>query len=366
MATDNVLWYAVAHAQTIRTMSMARQAYRQLTHSRQDILARPQELPSILAHVHARLGDMQVPVHGRRDSSLHAAMQDDTQTYQPGIPTGFTVFDDPRGMGGLKPGKILVLVGREKGRKSTIAQQVTLRLALDQVSGTYYTFDGRWLDIRDSLVVKLATANLLRWDAPVQDLTLKADELDPNALSDIQNQAVQEARTRLARVSQSLWIMDKQTGIGDLDVLEQEIRRGVRDRGDQYVVIDYIQDISWTKTRTERETLNAAVQRLDNLCRSLGVASIWVSQRSDENNRLASQDIVQNTMPATVGTKESKKPAEAADYLMLVHYDQINQPDIVRVGFWGGRHIGRTGWHALWLNPTSGLITNPREDPRWF
>jgi hypothetical protein len=246
-----------------------------------------------------------------------------------------------------------------------VAQQVCLRQVLNQVQGTYYTLDGVWFDIRDSLLAKLATAILRRMEPDPHDLTLKGDALHPEFLTDRQNDALQQARDRLAHGSHALWIMDKADGISDIDVLEREIRRGVRDRGDRYIIIDYVQDIQASHTRNERETLNYVIGRLDVLCRSLGVASIWISQRSDDNNRRAADDIARNTMPQTVGTKESKKVSEAADYILLVDYDQINQPDWIRVGFWGGRHVGATPWHAMPINPSSGLILYPMHVPDW-
>lgn len=364
--SERVIAMATHHAQVIRHLAQARRAVQIIQDGQAEIQQRPHELTSILAGFHSRLADVQTLAAAGHDGSLRAAFQENQHGPVVGIPTGFMWCDHPRFMGGLKLGRILCLVGREKGRKSTIAQQMCLRMVRNRVQGTYYTYDGTWLDIRDSLVAKLATAILRRMDNPDEsEWTLKPDSLHDDLLTERQRCAVAHAREQLGEVADSLWILDKRAGISDIDSLEREIRRGVRDRGDRYVVIDYVQDITCQQGKNERETVNHVVSRLDVLCRSLGTAHVWISQRSEENNRRASDEIAKNTMPSTVGTKDSKKVTEAADYVALVHYDQINHPDWVRVGFWGGRYIGATPWHAMRLNRSSGLFLDPLRMPDW-
>jgi hypothetical protein len=140
LATENVLAQVGHLAQVIRQMAQARRSRRALQQALTDVQQRPGDLTSVLAGVQARLGDIQMPVGARTEKSLRVAM-DTRTTDQPvaGIPTGFALLDHPRLMGGLKPGRILLIPGREKGRKSTVAQQVCLRQVLNQVQGTYYT-----------------------------------------------------------------------------------------------------------------------------------------------------------------------------------------------------------------------------------
>lgn len=366
LATENVIFQAPAHAQTIRRMAQARRAWLDLNQGLHDMIQRPVELPNILAGIQRQLSELRIPLMGRVDSSLRAALMLPQDEIQQGMQTGFLLFDSHQTMGGLQPGKIMLLVGAEKGRKSTLAHQMVLRFAMNRIQGTYYTYDGTWLDVMNSLIAKLATAIMIREHAPAHELRLRLDQLHPSRLTEWQRQAVAAAREQLMAVSDSLWIVDKKSGIGDIDGLEQEIVRGAADRGDRYVVIDYLQDISHSQVRTEREALNHVVQRLDRLARERNLASIWISQRSAANNTRAAEEIASGSMPTDIGTKESKKPAEACDFAVVVAYNRHENPDWIWAGFWGGRLTGGTPYHAMQINPTSGLITTPQRMPDWM
>lgn len=381
-AYPSIIARAGDHARTIRRLANARQAQQIALSLARQALDAPDDLASHIGQTVELLAPLRStePVRAR-DKSLRAALAMPREEQAVGWPTGIAFFDHPSTMGGYKLGKVLLTLGREKGRKSTVLRFTAMAACVANATVAYYTYDGSWVDLKECLVAAQATAVMRDWDVarlmqqgysqpeairqcPTHHWTLKPDSLHPGVLNDYQRQAVTEAEQRLAAIADRLYIYDQADGIGELSALEQAILDDIHIRGVHLFFIDYLQAIRVKGRKTETEELVTATARLDAIARTHNVTMVWVSQRSDENNRRWSEATTDpEKTPATTGAKGSNAPAAAADYILSVGYDQHRDAHRVHLNFWGGRYVGASR-HSLFLNPESGLILNPASMPR--
>lgn len=270
----------------------------------------------------ARDGDA-VPV-GLAIDSIFDDREADTEPDLAGIPTGFRDYDALTH--GLQPGQLIVIAGRPSAGKSMLATDLARSCSIKHG--------------RPSVIFTVGTGT-----SETVNRVLSAEARVP--LAHMRSRAISDedqariSRRRVAVSEAPLFIVDK----ADLTVTDivKRCRRLHVSRGVELVIVDLINDLLPESQLPDEDNecvsdsyedgevwevseISAVTRRLKNLARELGIPIVVVVRldRAPEGRiekRLALNDL-----------RDCDSLAENADVVVLLHRDDLSDPDSPRMG----------------------------------
>lgn len=213
------------------------------------------------------------------------------------MPTGFVDLDK-RLNGGLQGGQLIVLAGRPKMGKTSLALNIAVNMAV-QNSGLFLSMEMPESQLHDRNVAVLS-------GVPLRKI------IDPSQLTENDWPAVGKAVERLERVKLSI---DDQGGLTLMDV-RAKARLTKRRYGLDFIVIDYLQLMEG-----EGDSRNTQIENitrgLKSLAKELDVAVILLSQL---NRQLEQRP---NKRPVPSDLRDSGAIEQDCDVAMFVYRDEV-------------------------------------------
>lgn len=252
-----------------------------------------------------------------------------------GLSTGISGMNRMFG-GGLKAGKQIIIAARPSVGKSSLAQQISLSLALDGHPVGFFSQEMSKDELTDRAVANLARIDL--------------DNIISGQMSDPDWARLTEGIERMRGLPLYL---DDQPAL-TLHDIAAKARMLKRQHDVRVIVVDYIQLCSSSGKTTDdsrHHQIEALSRGLKNLAKQLGITTILLSQLNREVEKRASG------RPVLSDLKESGSIEEDADIVMLLSRGsttaegfQIINCDIPknRQGRVGTLTLGFNGAHQRW------------------
>ena len=217
-----------------------------------------------------------------------------------GVPCGFALIDRK---GGLERGELMIVAGRNSNGKTSLALCMALNAAMSGEAVGIFSLEMTNLQLTTRLTSILTGIN---------GETIKQGQLND------------EQWARFVAVDSSAPIyFDKQRST-DGDIVINNIKAMVAQKGVQIVVIDYLQLLRG-KERERLQQIGGIAHKLEALSKQLGITIILLSQlRRNQPN---------DPSPKLEELKESGDIADAADSIYLVyrperHGEDVRYPDM--------------------------------------
>ena len=226
---------------------------------------------------------------------------------EPGLSTGFTDVD--RLVGGLQPGNVVIVAARPGMGKSTFAMDIARHNAIHKrVPTLFVSLEMSRLELMQRLLAAESSV-------PLQAIKSKAvNERQWESLMQ-HSEAIQDA---------PLWLEDRP------NVTPMELRsksRQLKRQGLGLIVIDYLQLFSSGRLVESRQVeVSEFSRQIKLLAKELGVPVVALSQL----NRSAETRV--DRKPALADLRESGSLEQDADIVMLLHREEVNDPQTQRLG----------------------------------
>lgn len=210
--------------------------------------------------------------------------------------TGFSQLDL---CGGFNAGDLIVIAAETSQGKTSFALSLTLNFLRQNISAAFYS--------REMTDIQLAE-RLLSSASGVPAMDIRFSRTDPATAAKVDSTAETLRHYPLT--------IDEKASTCE-DILAS-IRRVHRHRGLQVAVIDYLQILSLTRSRTltEEQALGEITRKLKDLAKELGIVVIALSQL----NRNSTDHV-----PTLARLRASGQIAEAADMAILIYRPEAIQ-----------------------------------------
>lgn len=239
-------------------------------------------------------------------SNVEAAARGERPT---GITSGYPDLD--KYIGGFKPGQLIVIAARPAVGKSTVALDLARNAAIGAgIPTAFYTLEMSRTEVVERLLA--AETNI-----PLTRLT-KGDLSEPEWLRLAQTRERIDPAPLFIEDSSSLTLME----------IRSRSRRLTTRHNLGLIVVDYLQLLN-TGTRraeTRQEEVAQMSRSLKLLAKELHVPVIALSQL----NR--GPDQRQDKRPVASDIRESGAVEQDSDIIILLHRDELTNPDSTRVG----------------------------------
>lgn len=230
------------------------------------------------------------------------------KTRPSGLSTGFTDVD--RLLSGMRPGQMIIVAARPGVGKSTFAVDVTRSVAIDQ--GTPALFVSLEMG-SEELIDRILAA----------ESSIPLSSIREGELSDHQWQKMADTLTRIQ--SAPLYLEDSTASA--VTAIRSMARKMQRRGGLGLLVIDYIQLLSSGKRVESRQVeVSEFSRQIKLLAKELQIPVLALSQL----NRASEQRT--NKKPYLSDLRESGSLEQDADVVLLLHRDDLADPDSPRQG----------------------------------
>lgn len=224
----------------------------------------------------------------------------------PSISTGITQLDAI--LGGLVPGRMVVLAGRTSMGKTTIAQNIAYHVARHQGRGVLF-----WT--REMTAGELGNRFLSKGLAE-RGIEVSYSDLQMGNVSEDRMRAAVEEGQRQAEIPLSFVEGDIRT-IDGIKAAAKRAHRAMKDgAGLGLIVLDYVQRIYVPNARSGHEKVSAASEMAKDLAIDLDVPVLCLAQL---NRGVEGRD---NKVPMLSDLKESGSLEEDADQVVFAYRDE--------------------------------------------
>lgn len=224
---------------------------------------------------------------------------------EPGIPMGFIALDE--GIGGMRPGQMIVIAGRPTHGKTTVGAQVARNVADQGVGVVIFSLEMPM----DELGQRNAAADTSIAFHDIRDGTVSVQETE-----DLAQYVERQADVPLYVDD------DSSQTIGEIYL---KTRKLIKEAGIKVVVIDYIQLVKPDKP-TGNPTIDVATvsDGLRRMARKLGITVIALAQLNRESSGR------EDNKPKLTDLRQSGQIEQDAHQVILIHYDRKANPDTER------------------------------------
>lgn len=224
-----------------------------------------------------------------------------------GLPTGLHDLD--RAIGGLKPGDVTIIGGRPGSGKSTLAMQIASHVALD-LALPVLTFS---LEMRRPELYNRVIASRL---------SIPLDKLGKGALRD--DEWSKLARQAGDSADSPLWIEDDPNQT--LASIRATARQWQRRHGLRLLVVDYLQLITPPKAENRQVAVSEISRGMKLLAGELNIPIVVAAQLNRNSESRPGR------VPTAADLRESGSLENDASVIVLVHREEVADPDTVRKG----------------------------------
>lgn len=227
-----------------------------------------------------------------------------------GVPTGFADLD--RLTGGLQPSDLIILAARPGMGKTALILNIATNAAFAGKSVVIFT-----LEMSKEQLMSRVLSSIGRVDA---------SRLRKGDLSDDEQDRLMEGARRIYECSDRLGI-DETPGISLME-LRSRCRRYQRERGLDFVVVDYLQLMkhSTMKNESREREISEISMGLKNLAKELKVPVVALAQL----NR--GPDSRPDKRPKISDLRESGSMEQDADMIFFVYRDEYYNPNSEKTG----------------------------------
>lgn len=226
---------------------------------------------------------------------------------EPGLKTGF--HDVDRLIGGMQPGNMIIVAARPGVGKSTFAMDIARHNAIRNNVPTLFVS----LEMsRQELMQRLLAA-----ESTVPLKAFKNRQLNDRQWDSItkHSAAIQDA---------PLWLEDR-PGVTPLELRSKA--RQLKRQGLGLIVLDYLQLLSSGRRVESRQVeVSEFSRQIKLLAKELGIPVLALSQLNRSAETRADR------MPALSDLRESGSLEQDADIVMLLHREELNDPQTSRLG----------------------------------
>lgn len=242
-----------------------------------------------------------------------------------GVSTGIDEIDRLLN-GGLKPGNLVIVAGRPAMGKTTLAVQMALHAAMDDVPALVLSMEMSELELADRLVANAGNV-----------------DLDRVIAGDLRGENGERMMAGMGRLSQIPLVIDDQGGLSLFDVAAKA-RSVKRKHGLGLLVIDYLQLMRGDGSNRNAE-IECITRGLKALAKELSIPIICLSQLSRKCEERP------NKRPMPSDLRDSGAVEQDADVIAFVYRDEIYNPDTPDKGtaeiIVGKNRQGKTGMARL-------------------
>lgn len=262
-----------------------------------------------------------------------------------GIPTGFPVLN--RHTGGWQPTDFIVIAGESSQGKTSLALKFSLEAGLAGIPGAVYSLEMSTLQL---------TARYVSMYSKVNSKKILFDVLNP-----FEMQLIGDSVSRLSSVP--IFIDDDVTT--SIDSLILSIRRLHLKYGIRYAIVDYIQNVSEIKGKTEEQSLATISKSLKNLAKELNITIFGLSQLGRNKDR---------PIPTMARLRGSGQIEETADVVIAVFrpeyygikfpepYSDVPTEGAGMIMILKGRNVGTGSFFASFDAKTTSWYENSSEN----
>lgn len=227
-----------------------------------------------------------------------------------GVPTGFTELD--RLTGGLQPSDLIILAARPGMGKTALVLNIGAYAAFHKKSVAIFT-----LEMSKEQLMSRVLASVSRVDS---------SRLRKGDLSDEEQDRLMEGARRIYE-SKAFFGIDETPGITLME-LRSRCRRYHKENGLDMIVIDYLQLMSGSASKTEsrEREISEISMGLKNLAKELKVPVIALAQL----NR--GPDARPDKRPKLSDLRESGSMEQDADMILFVYRDEYYNPNSEHAG----------------------------------
>lgn len=215
-----------------------------------------------------------------------------------GIPTGFYWFDQKTG--GLQEGNLIVIAGESSQGKTSLALSITYNATMHGFSGAYYSLEMG----SKELAARLLSMNVGNENIKPSDMLYKRLDSDTYSLVMEHTEAVSRCQIYFdERVDSKL-----ETIVRSIKMMKAKFNI-------QFAVVDYLQIMTATSSKTNKEGELAEIAReLKNTAKREHIPIILLSQLARDK---------QNPEPTNARLRGSGQIEEASDLILLVYRPEV-------------------------------------------